>query len=88
MDDQIVVNADGLYEFRNPAASEAVYQYFKRRNEDIPLKEAMQATHESFRSRGVTRRSALAAAAAAPEEPVTLNVAGEPPSPTNELNHA
>ncbi len=85
-EEQIVVNADGLYEFRYPAASEAVYQYFKRRNEDIPLKEAMQATFDSFRSRGATRRAAAAAAAA----PLPLlNMAAEAPNAAaNELNHA
>jgi hypothetical protein len=39
-DDQVMVNKDGLFEFKNPEASAAVLEYFKRRNEDIPLKEA------------------------------------------------
>ena len=39
-DDQITVNADGLFEFKNPQISQAVLEYFKRRNEDIPLEVA------------------------------------------------
>jgi hypothetical protein len=41
-ENSIVVNKDGLYEFKDPRASEAVLAYFKRRNEDIPLKEAVK----------------------------------------------
>lgn len=43
-DDSIFVNKDGLYEFQNPDASKAVLKYFKGRNEDIPLEQAMRAT--------------------------------------------
>lgn len=71
-DDIVVVNADGLTEFRGAAegkaaeASAAVHDYFKRRNEDIPLKEAMAAM-EAARGRGRTRRApALNAADAVP----------------------
>lgn len=39
-DDQISVNADGLFEFKNPAISDAVLEYFRKRNEDIPLEDA------------------------------------------------
>ena len=41
-DDQITTNADGLFEFKNPEISKMVLEYFKRRNEDIPLDHAEQ----------------------------------------------
>jgi hypothetical protein len=70
-DEIVVVNADGLTEFRGEGgkaaeASAAVHDYFKRRNEDIALKEAMAAM-EAARGRGRTRRApVLNAADAAP----------------------
>jgi hypothetical protein len=39
-DQEIVTNADGLFEFKTPAISDVVHKYFKRRNEDIPLDSA------------------------------------------------
>ena len=54
-DDIVVVNADGLTEFLNAEASAAVYEYFKRRNEDIPLKEAMAALEAA--RRGTAKKS-------------------------------
>lgn len=72
----VELNADGLTEFRGPAAAEAsaaVQDYFRRRNEDIPLKEAMAAI-EAARGRGQTRRAAGTAAAAV----LPLNAADEP----------
>jgi hypothetical protein len=39
-DDQIFVNKDGLFEFNDKNLSMTVLEYFKRRNEDIPLEEA------------------------------------------------
>ena len=39
-DEQITMNADGLFEFKNPQINEGVFNYFKGRNEDIPLQEA------------------------------------------------
>jgi hypothetical protein len=82
----VVMNADGLAEFRDPRASAAVLEYFKRRNEDIPIKEAMRSILET--NRGRTRsagRSADpflnqgAAAAAAPADTEKLESAAEPP---------
>ena len=40
--DLIHINSDGLFEFKDPKASAAVLEYFKRRNEDIPLEEALK----------------------------------------------
>lgn len=39
-DDEITINSDGLFEFKNPEVNKAVLGYFKARNEDIPLEEA------------------------------------------------
>jgi hypothetical protein len=39
-DEQISTNPDGLLEFKNPEISKLVLEYFRRRNEDIPLDEA------------------------------------------------
>jgi hypothetical protein len=53
------LNADGLTEFRGAnaaSASAAILEYFRRRNEDIPLKEAM-ASVEMAHKRGATRRA-------------------------------
>jgi hypothetical protein len=52
-DDEIRVNKDGLYEFRNTIISGLVHEYFKRRNEDIPLSEA---EHIVFVLQPATRR--------------------------------
>lgn len=41
-DDQVTVNKDGLLEFKNQEISKMVLEYFKRRNEDIPLDHAEQ----------------------------------------------
>jgi hypothetical protein len=65
------VNADGLAEFRDPRASAAVLEYFKRRDEDIPLKEAMAAVVAANRGRAQTRRSVPSLA---------LNVGNAPPT--------
>jgi hypothetical protein len=44
-DDVIYTNADGLFEFKNPAEFNKINMaYFKGRNEDVPLKLAMQAS--------------------------------------------
>ena len=39
-DEQISTNPDGLLEFKNHEISKLVLEYFRRRNEDIPLDEA------------------------------------------------
>jgi len=39
-EDQITTNKDGLYEFINPEINPLMLQYFKGRNEDIPLARA------------------------------------------------
>jgi hypothetical protein len=39
-DQEIITNKDGLFEFKSPEISKVVLEYFKRRNEDIPLSEA------------------------------------------------
>jgi hypothetical protein len=48
-EDQIMLNADGLFEFKNPEINECLLEYFKARNEDIPLEEAERITEESYR---------------------------------------
>jgi hypothetical protein len=48
-DDEIVTNADGLFEFKTPAVSKAVLKYFKGRNEDIPLSTAERIIKEGYR---------------------------------------
>jgi hypothetical protein len=50
-DEQISTNPDGLLEFKNPEISKLVLEYFRRRNEDIPLDEA-----ERIALRPYTRR--------------------------------
>jgi len=50
-DEQISTNPDGLLEFKNPEISKLVLEYFRRRNEDIPLDEA-----ERIALRAHTRR--------------------------------
>jgi hypothetical protein len=52
-DNEIFVNKDGLYEFNNPIVSDLVHEYFKRRNEDIPLNEAERIV---FTTKQRTRR--------------------------------
>ena len=59
-DKEISVNKDGLYEFNNPIISDAVHEYFKRRNEDIPLSEAESIVFSTPRRR-LTRRSNVSA---------------------------
>ena len=54
-DDQITVNADGLFEFKNPELSNGVLEYFKRRNEDIPLAEAKTISNQPIRTRSVLK---------------------------------
>jgi hypothetical protein len=56
-DEQIIVNADGLFEFKNPELSNGVLEYFKRRNEDIPLEEAEKIAAQPLPTRRVRRRS-------------------------------
>lgn len=56
-DDQITVNADGLFEFKNQELSKGVLEYFKRRNEDIPLEEAEHISSQVAPVRHITRRS-------------------------------
>ena len=55
-DEQITVNEDGLFEFKNPALSAGVFEYFKRRNEDIPLAEA-ETISAQVAARRPTRRA-------------------------------
>jgi len=55
-DEQITVNDDGLFEFNNPALSAGVLEYFKRRNEDIPLEEA-ETISAQVAARRPTRRA-------------------------------
>jgi hypothetical protein len=43
-DDYIVVNKDGLTEFKDPGMRNMLLKYFKGRNEDIPLEAAIRAT--------------------------------------------
>ena len=52
-DDQITLNKDGLFEFKNPELNATLLEYFKRRNEDIPLEEAEKITSQ----RGATRHA-------------------------------
>jgi hypothetical protein len=40
-DEHVTINADGLYEFKDPALSNNLLEYFKGRDEDIPLEVAM-----------------------------------------------
>jgi hypothetical protein len=54
-DEQISVNADGLFEFENPELSNGVLEYFKRRNEDIPLEEAEKIAAQPPPTRRVRR---------------------------------
>ena len=49
-DDEIVTNADGLFEFKTPAASTAVLKYFKGRNEDISLSRAEKIIKQGYRA--------------------------------------
>jgi len=55
-DDQVTVNKDGLFEFKNPEVSAGVLEYFKRRNEDIPLDEAEKLSSQAHHTRRVFRR--------------------------------
>lgn len=77
--DIVTMNADGLTEFRDPRASAAVLEYFKRRDEDIPLKEAMRSIEESVRGR---TRSARQEVIPSP----LLNRAEQPPAVAQQLN--
>lgn len=43
-DEEVLVNKDGLFEFKNPVVTDTVHKYFKGRNEDIPLEEAERIT--------------------------------------------
>lgn len=68
--ESIVTNADGLYEFKDPQASQAVLAYFKGRDEDIPLKEA-----EAFLNR---KDTGPRTATTTTPSGVNLNGAGSP----------
>jgi hypothetical protein len=46
-DDEITTNADGLFEFKTPAVSNAVLSYFKGRNEDITISRAKRVIKEA-----------------------------------------
>jgi hypothetical protein len=72
-DDIVTVNEEGLSEFRDPRASAAVLEYFRRRNEDIPLKEAMRAV-ELAAHRAKTKKAGRQGATVAS----MLNQGGEP----------
>jgi len=48
-DDNIFVNKEGLYEFKDQKPSNGVLQYFKRRNEDIPIQEAQKILSRKVR---------------------------------------
>jgi hypothetical protein len=48
-DQEVKVNNDGLFEFINPHVNETVYNYFKGRNEDIPLEQAERFTQRRRR---------------------------------------
>lgn len=54
-DEEVFTNKDGLFEFKNPEVSKGVLEYFKRRNEDIPLEEAERIS-SMVRPRRFTRR--------------------------------
>ena len=54
-DDQVMVNNDGLFEFKNPEVSAGVLEYFKRRNEDIPLDEAERLSSQLHHTRRIVR---------------------------------
>jgi hypothetical protein len=56
-DEEVTVNKDGLFEFKNPKVSEGVLEYFKRRNEDIPLDEAERISSNVRPTRRYTRRA-------------------------------
>lgn len=57
-DDQVFINSDGIFEFKNPKLSEGVLDYFKRRDEDIPLEKAERivANSRNRQNRRRTRR--------------------------------
>jgi hypothetical protein len=54
-DEEITTNKDGLFEFRNPEVNTVVLNYFKGRNEDIPLEEA-ESIIQAARKPRVTAR--------------------------------
>jgi len=54
-DEEVIVNKDGLFEFKNQEVSKGVLEYFKRRNEDIPLEEAEHLSAQLHDTRRVRR---------------------------------
>lgn len=68
--EMITVNADGLTEFKDPSLHHYLLPYFKGRNEDIPLRQALNTTRR-------VRRQPRPAEAQVPL-PEKLNQGGEP----------
>lgn len=68
-DEMITINADGLTEFRDPSLHKFLLPYFKGRNEDVPLKEALNYTRRIRRT--------PAPAPAPVQVPVKLNQGGQ-----------
>jgi len=65
-DETITTNKDGLYEFKDPAINPLLLEYFKGRNEDIPLQTAnaiaeleLRQTRKKFRHRARTHHRRL-----------------------------
>ncbi len=69
-DDNIYVNKEGVYEFKDQKASNGVLQYFKRRNEDIPVKDAYKILSRKAPQHGPTSR-----------QPTSLNQTTIQPTP-------
>ncbi len=55
-DEEITINSDGLYEFIRPEVNAVVLNYFKGRNEDIPLEEANKIIKEGYKGARVLRK--------------------------------
>jgi hypothetical protein len=55
-EDQVSMNENQLFEFKNPQISESILNYFKGRNEDIPLEEAERISARTMRPRWRSRR--------------------------------
>lgn len=77
-DEEITTNNDGLFEFRNPEVNTVLLNYFKGRNEDIPLEEA-ESIVRGGRKRGITARGGgrRRRASVRPESSVLGNSASE-----------
>ena len=75
-DSYIKLNADGLTEFKDPELRGKLLDYFKDRNEDIPLKEANEKSFKRFRR---TRRMRFKRIVTPPDNTVPeVNLNGNP----------